>query len=135
MPGKYRYVKRGQVNDSGLRAAFQALTVTQLAYALGINRQAITFWARVPRHRVLDVEAATGVSRHVLRPDLHPTNGKGDAPVERSLTQLPPRRDLMSAARAALTQLVDRPALHDVVRKAIMRHFDEMLKCHDTRSS
>ncbi|MFN3656797.1 MAG: transcriptional regulator [Pseudolabrys sp.] len=34
--------------------------------------QAISQWDRVPAGRVLQVEAATGVSCHELRPDLYP---------------------------------------------------------------
>ena len=45
---------------------------TQLASVLEISAPAISQWERVPSERVLDVEAATGVSRHDLRPDLYP---------------------------------------------------------------
>lgn len=42
-----------------------------LAKAIGdITSQAISAWKRVPPGRVLDVEKATGISRHVLRPDI-----------------------------------------------------------------
>lgn len=43
-----------------------------LAIALGITSQAISQWKRVPASRVIAVEKATGVSRHVLRPDIYP---------------------------------------------------------------
>lgn len=36
----------------------------------GISSQAISQWKRVPAERVLEVERATGVSRHALRPDI-----------------------------------------------------------------
>lgn len=46
---------------------------TNLATALGITTQAISKWRRrIPAERVLDIERATGVSRHELRPDLYP---------------------------------------------------------------
>ena len=45
----------------------------RLAVVLGITRQAIYQWSRAPAERVLDIERATGVSRHDLRPDLYPT--------------------------------------------------------------
>lgn len=47
---------------------------TGLARAMGggITSQAISQWKQVPAGRVLDVERATGVSRHDLRPDLYP---------------------------------------------------------------
>ena len=46
-----------------------------LAVRVGVRQQSISDWlkrARVPAERVLAVERATGVSRHVLRPDLYP---------------------------------------------------------------
>lgn len=43
-----------------------------LARALGVTSQAISQWARIPAERVLEVERVTGVSRHLLRPDLYP---------------------------------------------------------------
>lgn len=48
---------------------------TGLSRALntGITPQAIAQWKHVPAERVLDVEKATGVPRHRLRPDLYPT--------------------------------------------------------------
>ena len=47
---------------------------TGLARAMsgGITPQAVSQWKQVPAERVLDVERATGVSRHDLRPDLYP---------------------------------------------------------------
>jgi DNA-binding transcriptional regulator YdaS (Cro superfamily) len=43
-----------------------------LAKKLDISSQAVVQWDIVPPLRVLAVEAATGVSRHDLRPDLYP---------------------------------------------------------------
>lgn len=43
-----------------------------LAEALGISRPAVAQWETCPALRVLQVEALTGVSRHLLRPDLYP---------------------------------------------------------------
>jgi DNA-binding transcriptional regulator YdaS (Cro superfamily) len=47
---------------------------TGLARAMdgGITPQAVSQWKQVPAERVLDVERATGVARHELRPDLYP---------------------------------------------------------------
>jgi DNA-binding transcriptional regulator YdaS (Cro superfamily) len=47
---------------------------TGLSRALNgdITPQAVSQWKQVPAERVLDVERATGVSRHRLRPDLYP---------------------------------------------------------------
>lgn len=61
------------------RAVEAAGGVTRLAEALGIGRSAVSQWPRVPVERVLAVEAATGVPRHELRPDIYPP----PAPVER----------------------------------------------------
>jgi len=41
-----------------------------LAAELGIARQAIYQWSRIPVARVADVERITGVSRNELRPDI-----------------------------------------------------------------
>ena len=35
-----------------------------------ISPQAISQWDKVPAKRVLEVEKITGISRHVLRPDI-----------------------------------------------------------------
>jgi DNA-binding transcriptional regulator YdaS (Cro superfamily) len=48
---------------------------SSLARELGIRPQAVQKWCasgRVPPLRVLAVEAATGVSRKALRPDIYP---------------------------------------------------------------
>lgn len=43
-----------------------------LARYLGVTRGAVAKWKRVPAERVLAVEAFTGISRHILRPDIYP---------------------------------------------------------------
>jgi len=43
-----------------------------LARSLGISSAAISQWQACPPLRVLKVEAASGVPRHELRPDLYP---------------------------------------------------------------
>lgn len=61
-------------NDPGLAAAIVvAGSVKRLAKLLGLTSPAVSMWQRVPGDRVLAVEAATGVSRYKLRPDLHGT--------------------------------------------------------------
>lgn len=47
---------------------------TKLAKGLGIKLPSLYSWKRIPAERVLDVERLTGISRHVLRPDLHPSD-------------------------------------------------------------
>ena len=44
----------------------------RLARRLGISRQAVHQWKRCPKRKVLEVEGLSGVSRHKLRPDIHP---------------------------------------------------------------
>lgn len=44
----------------------------KLARGLGLKRQAIYQWDKVPAERVLEVERITGVPRSQLRPDLYP---------------------------------------------------------------
>lgn len=44
----------------------------ELAKLIGVTAQAISQWDEVPPLRVLAVEAASGVPRHELRPDLYP---------------------------------------------------------------
>jgi len=41
-----------------------------LAERLGITKSAVSQWERVPAEHVLAVEQHSGVSRHVLRPDV-----------------------------------------------------------------
>lgn len=56
--------------DKGLEKAIEtAGGVRALARKLGIRHSAILTWKRVPAHRMLEVEQATGVPREVLRPD------------------------------------------------------------------
>jgi DNA-binding transcriptional regulator YdaS (Cro superfamily) len=54
------------------QAVSEAKGASQLAKLIGVTRSAISQWKRVPAERVLQVEKATGVSRHELRPDLYP---------------------------------------------------------------
>jgi DNA-binding transcriptional regulator YdaS (Cro superfamily) len=43
-----------------------------LARKLGISRQAVDQWKRIPAERVIEIEKLSQISRHELRPDLHP---------------------------------------------------------------
>ena len=43
-----------------------------LARCLGIKQPSVFGWERVPAERVLAVEAASGVRRERLRPDIYP---------------------------------------------------------------
>lgn len=60
------------MNDPGLEAAIRAAGgITELARRIGIAQPSVSNWSRVPAARVLAVEAATGVARALLRPDLY----------------------------------------------------------------
>ncbi len=60
------------MRDPGLTEAIRAAGgVSELARHLGISQPSVSNWARIPAERVISVEAATGVNRSVLRPDLY----------------------------------------------------------------
>src|SRR5262245_42885753 len=79
MAGKRREVPLER--DEGLRAALAAAGGEgPLARALGIAVPSLRDWRRVPAHRIVQVEAVTGVCREVLRPDLYGPQESGAAP-------------------------------------------------------
>jgi TorA maturation chaperone TorD len=60
------------MRDTGLNEAIRAAGgVGALARKLGISQPSVSSWPRVPAERVLSVEAATGIDRSTLRPDLY----------------------------------------------------------------
>ncbi|HKS85887.1 MAG TPA: molecular chaperone TorD family protein [Pseudolabrys sp.] len=60
------------MSDPGLEEAIRAAGgITELARRIGISQPSVSNWSRVPAERVLAVEAATGVARAALRPDLY----------------------------------------------------------------
>jgi TorA maturation chaperone TorD len=76
------------MRDQGLEQAISAVGgITELARRIGISQPSVSNWERIPAERVLSVEAATGVARSVLRPDLF-------------AGQASPHIDEMDAARA-----------------------------------
>lgn len=46
-------------------------TRVALARKLGITRQAIGLWKKIPAERVVEIEEVTGIPREQLRPDLY----------------------------------------------------------------
>jgi TorA maturation chaperone TorD len=65
------------MRDPGLEEAVRAVGgVSELARQIGISQPSVSNWDRVPAERVLVVEAATGVDRKVLRPDLYSEPGE-----------------------------------------------------------
>lgn len=60
------------MRDQGLNEAIRAAGgVSELARRIGISQPSVSNWSRIPAERVLEIEAATGVERVVLRPDLY----------------------------------------------------------------
>src|SRR5690349_4414867 len=60
------------MRDPGLNEAIQAIGgVSELARRIGISQPSVSNWDKVPAERVLAVEAATGIARMRLRPDLY----------------------------------------------------------------
>jgi len=60
------------MSDRGLEEAIRAAGgSTELARRIGISQPSVSNWSQIPAARVLSVEAATGVGRAILRPDLY----------------------------------------------------------------
>jgi TorA maturation chaperone TorD len=132
------------MGDPGLREAIRAAGgVTELARRIGISQPSVSNWLRVPAERVLSVEAATGVGRAMLRPDLyagHPPLDDVDAARARQyallavlLAQAPSDELLARLARlrcdatplgSALTALAD--AARAVAAETIEREFFDL---------
>lgn len=76
------------MRDQGLLQAIESAGgIAALARRLGISQPSVSNWSRVPADRVVAVEAATGVDRAVLRPDLyvaasHPAGAEAATPAE-----------------------------------------------------
>jgi TorA maturation chaperone TorD len=71
------------VRDAGLDRAIDAAGgVAELARKIGIAQPSVSNWSRVPAQRVIAVEAATGVSRKQLRPDLYSEFAMADDAVD-----------------------------------------------------
>jgi TorA maturation chaperone TorD len=63
------------MRDLGLDKAIRSVGgVSELARRIGIAQPSVSNWNRVPAERVAAVEAATGISRAILRPDLFGTD-------------------------------------------------------------
>jgi TorA maturation chaperone TorD len=72
-----------RVRDDGLDRAIDAAGgVAQLARKIGISQPSVSNWSKVPAQRVIAVEAATGVSRNDLRPDLYSEPPVPEAPID-----------------------------------------------------
>jgi TorA maturation chaperone TorD len=59
------------MREEGLEEAISAVGgISELARRLGISQPSVSNWKRIPADRVLSVEAATGIARGILRPEL-----------------------------------------------------------------
>lgn len=69
---------------TGLAAAKKAAgNAKKLAALLGLTPAAITKWgSEVPLKRLVEVEAATGIPRYILRPDLFAPQSAPDKPLQ-----------------------------------------------------
>ena len=71
------------MRDDGLERAIDAAGgVAELARKIGISQPSVSNWSKVPVQRVIAVEAATGVSRNELRPDLYSEPLLSEQPVD-----------------------------------------------------
>lgn len=52
------------------KAIARAGGVLAVAEAVGVTKQAVSFWSRVPKKHLLTVSALSGMPPHVLRPDI-----------------------------------------------------------------
>ena len=60
------------MRDQGLQMAIVAAGgVNSFAKRLGVPQPFVSNWTRIPQESVITVESMTGVSRHLLRPDLY----------------------------------------------------------------
>jgi TorA maturation chaperone TorD len=68
------------MREQGLNQAIRAAGgVSELARRLGIAQPSVSNWERIPAERVASVEAATGIHRAQLRPDLFADRAPGEA--------------------------------------------------------
>ena len=59
------------VDDEGMRLVrSQKGLMAQIGRALGMTRQAVWAWKKVPADYLPAIERATGIPRHRLRPDI-----------------------------------------------------------------
>ena len=96
------------MRDVGLERAIDAAGgVAQLARKIGIAQPSVSNWSTVPAQRVIAVEAATGISRKLLRPDLY----NEPAPTDLAVDPLDAARAQEYALLATLLLSAPSPAL------------------------
>lgn len=67
----YGHAMENDMRDALKRAIKAAGGTSAMAKACGIQAPSVSEWNIAPPLRVLQIEAAGGVSRHELRPDLY----------------------------------------------------------------
>ncbi len=71
------------MRDPGLERAIDTVGGVQaLAKIIGISQPAVSMWKKIPAERVIEIEAATGIDRSELRPDLYPARGEQANPLD-----------------------------------------------------
>jgi len=110
------------LRDPGLvRALDKAGGVAELARKIGIAQPSVSNWSRIPAHRILAVEAATGISRHELRPDLYGREELSPAGDQQNIRASPPSQRLSNSDRERLRHL------NRVWNDDVATHRDEVL--------
>ena len=108
------------MRDSGLDQAIRAAGgVGALARKIGISQPSVSNWSRVPAERVVSVEAATGVQRTVLRPDLYGVLGASTAEAGAEIDEIDIARAQEYALLAVLLARAPGPDL--IARLATLR--------------
>ena len=75
------------MRDPGLDQAVRAVGgVSELARQIGLSQPSVSNWNRVPAERVLIVEAASGIDRKILRPDLFQSSDEAPAAIDEVAT-------------------------------------------------
>ena len=124
------------MRDTGLDEAIRAAGgVGALARKIGISQPSVSNWSRIPAERVLAVEAATGVDRSVLRPDLYGERHPNAGDVEEVDAARAQEYTLLAAllARAPDQALLDR--LGDVARRSRRRSALRMPRSRKPRAA
>src|SRR6516225_5654323 len=94
------------IADEGLRLAVaKAGSFNALAQTLGMTASAIMEWQQVPSHRILQVEAVTGIPREKLRPDLYRSSYKDRIALDLKQIELVIRIEMLKALQQALPQI------------------------------
>jgi TorA maturation chaperone TorD len=76
------------MREPGLDEAIRAAGgVSELARRIGIAQPSVSNWERVPAERVVSVEAATGIHRAQLRPDLFAEGGEATDEIDAARAQ------------------------------------------------